>query len=297
MADNRNNLIDGRLIANKIKEELIEEINNCKKMSSKIPGLAVILVGNRTDSSTYVRMKQQTSQEIGLNFILIPLQETISEQDLISEIEKLNQNEQINGIIVQLPLPIHIDEKKVLKTVVIDKDVDGFHSENIGNLTMKGREPLFISCTPKACIELLDRNNVTIAGKHAVVIGRSNIVGIPISLLLLHRDATVTICHSKTSNLIEIVRQADIVIAAVGRAQMVKSDWIKPGAVVIDVGINSIPDLSRSLGYRLVGDVDFDQVKNVATLITPVPGGVGPVTVIMLIKNTILSFKRLHQIP
>jgi 5,10-methylene-tetrahydrofolate dehydrogenase/methenyl tetrahydrofolate cyclohydrolase len=193
----------------------------------------------------------------------------------------------VNGILVQLPMPSHIDEESVLKAISIEKDVDGFHPLNIGRLAQKGREPLFIPCTPAGCIYLLEKELPKLEGANAVVLGRSNIVGMPVALLLVRANATVTICHSRSRNLPEIIRSADILVAAVGRPEMVKGDWVKPGAVVIDVGINHVDDASRPKGYRIVGDVDYDQVSQVASAITPVPGGVGPMTIAMLLKNTL----------
>jgi 5,10-methylene-tetrahydrofolate dehydrogenase/methenyl tetrahydrofolate cyclohydrolase len=193
---------------------------------------------------------------------------------------------------VQLPLPDHIDDEEVLGAISLEKDVDGFHPLNIGRLSMKRREPLFVPCTPRGCIELLDRSGVVIEGRHAVVLGRSNIVGLPVAMLLLHRNATLTICHSRTANLAAVVRGADILIAAVGRAEMVRGDWLKPGVVVIDVGVNAVDDATAEKGYRLVGDVAFDEAVEVAAAITPVPGGVGPMTIAMLLRNTTDSAKR-----
>eukprot|EP01101_Sappina_pedata_P012121 TRINITY_DN8268_c0_g1_i1.p2 TRINITY_DN8268_c0_g1~~TRINITY_DN8268_c0_g1_i1.p2 ORF type:complete len:292 (+),score=152.06 TRINITY_DN8268_c0_g1_i1:39-914(+) len=286
-------IIDGKAIADEIQLEIKAELEAITKdHPGKLPGLAVILVGDRKDSLSYVTRKKQSAQLIGYNFVLSSHPETITQDELIELIEKFNSDDSIHGIIVQLPLPKHIIEKVALKKVALSKDVDGFHAENIGGLAMKGGDPLFTPCTPKGCIELLDRKKISIAGKNAVVLGRSNIVGIPASLLLLHRDATVTVCHSQTKDLQDKIRQADILIAAIGKPLFVKADWIKPGAVVIDVGMNSLADPSRKLGYRLCGDVDFDEVKNVAGAITPVPGGVGPMTVAMLLKNTFDSFKR-----
>jgi 5,10-methylene-tetrahydrofolate dehydrogenase/methenyl tetrahydrofolate cyclohydrolase len=216
----------------------------------------------------------------------------ISQAELLRVVRDLNANPDVHGILVQLPLPDHIDEEQILSAISIEKDVDGFHPINIGRLSMKRREPLFVPCTPKGCIELLLRTGVQIEGKQAVVLGRSNIVGLPVAMLLLHRNATLTICHSRTKDLPGVVRQADILIAAVGRAEMVRGDWVKPGAVVIDVGINSVDDPSNPKGYRLVGDVAFDEVKEVAGAITPVPGGVGPMTIAMLLRNTLDGAKR-----
>jgi len=286
-------IINGKAIADEVQAEIKSQVDKfSSEHNNSVPGLAVVLVGDRKDSLSYVKRKQQSAQLLGYHFVLSNHPETISEEDLHSIIEGFNKDPKIHGIIVQLPLPKHINEKQTLKKVSIDKDVDGFHAENIGNLALKGGSPAFVSCTPKGVIELLDRMKISIAGKNAVIVGRSNIVGVPVSLLLLHRDATVTICHSQTKDLPEKVKQADIVIAAIGKALFIKGEWIKPGAVVIDVGMNSLPDSTKQTGYRLVGDVDFDSAKNVAGFITPVPGGVGPMTVAMLLLNTFTAYKR-----
>ncbi|EEE62355.1 hypothetical protein OsJ_17144 [Oryza sativa Japonica Group] len=258
----------------------------------KVPGLAVVIVGSRKDSQTYVQMKRKACAEVGIRSVDVDLAEDISEAALVAEVHRLNADPAVHGILVQLPLPKHINEEKILNEISLEKDVDGFHPLNIGKLAMKGRDPLFLPCTPKGCMELLTRSGVTINGKRAVVVGRSNIVGLPVSLLLLKADATVSIVHSRTPNPESIVREADIVIAAAGQAMMIKGDWIKPGAAVIDVGTNSISDPTRKSGYRLVGDVDFAEVSKVAGHLTPVPGGVGPMTVAMLLKNTVDGAKR-----
>ena len=224
--------------------------------------------------------------------MLPPSSSQVSQEALLQLVRQLNANPSVHGILVQLPLPDHINEEAILTAISLEKDVDGFHPENIGKLAMKGREPLFAPCTPKGCIELLDRSGVTISGANAVVIGRSNIVGIPAAMLLLGRSATVTICHSRTKNIEAKVRDADIVIAAVGRAEMVKASWLKPGCAVIDVGINSVDDATRKRGYRLVGDVAYNECREVAGKITPVPGGVGPMTIAMLLQNTLTGAKR-----
>jgi 5,10-methylene-tetrahydrofolate dehydrogenase/methenyl tetrahydrofolate cyclohydrolase len=237
-------------------------------------------------------MKKKTCAEVGIASFSHDLPDNISQQALLELMRELNADPDIHGILVQLPLPAFIDDEEILAAVSLDKDVDGFHPLNIGRLSMKRREPLFVPCTPKGCIELLDRTGVEIEGRHAVVLGRSNIVGLPVAMLLLHRNATLTICHSRTQNLPDVVRQADILIAAVGRAEMVRGDWIKPGAVVIDVGVNAVEDNSLEKGYRLVGDVAFNEVLQVASAITPVPGGVGPMTIAMLLRNTLDSAKR-----
>jgi 5,10-methylene-tetrahydrofolate dehydrogenase/methenyl tetrahydrofolate cyclohydrolase len=208
-------------------------------------------------------------------------------QEQVEElVRRLNADPEVSGILVQLPMPAHIDEERVLSLINIEKDVDGFSPLNIGRLAQKGREPLFVPCTPYGCIYLLERSGVQIEGANAVVLGRSNIVGMPAALLLIGRNATVTVCHSRTQDLPRVIRNADILIAAIGKAEFVRGDWVKPGAAVIDVGINSRPDATRKSGYRLVGDVKFDEVKEVAGFITPVPGGVGPMTIAMLMRNT-----------
>lgn len=220
------------------------------------------------------------------------LPEDVSQDDLLRVVAEYNADPKVDGILVQLPLPSHIDERAVLDAVSLDKDVDGFHPTNIGSLAMRGRSPKFVSCTPKGCLELLKRSGVALAGKTAAVVGRSNIVGLPAALLLQNADATVTMVHSRTPDAAAVVRAADIVIAACGRAEMVRGDWIKPGAVVIDVGINAVDDPSAKRGYRLVGDVAFDEAAAVAGAITPVPGGVGPMTIAMLLQNTLEGYKR-----
>jgi len=257
-----------------------------------VPGLATVLVGERKDSQSYVRSKKKACAEVGMISLGSDLPADISQEELLKVVREFNANPDVHGILVQLPLPSHIDEEEILAAISIEKDVDGFHPLNIGRLSMKRREPLFVPCTPKGCIELLNRTGVKIEGKRAVVLGRSNIVGLPVAMLLLHRNATLTICHSRTQDLPGVVREADILIAAVGRAEMVRGDWVKPGVVVIDVGINSVDDPTSPKGYRLVGDVAFDEVKEVASAITPVPGGVGPMTIAMLLRNTLDGAKR-----
>ncbi|XP_062023524.1 bifunctional protein FolD 2-like isoform X2 [Rosa rugosa] len=257
-----------------------------------VPGLAVVIVGSRKDSQSYVSMKRKACTEVGIKSVDIDLPENVSLDDLIAKVHELNVNPDVHGILVQLPLPRHINEEKVLSEISIEKDVDGFHPLNIGKLAMKGREPLFLPCTPKGCLELLSRSGISITGKKAVVVGRSNIVGLPVSLLLLKANATVTVVHSNTPDPKSIIREADIVIAAAGQAMMIKGSWIKPGAAIIDVGTNAVDDSSKKSGYRLVGDVDFQEACKVAGWITPVPGGVGPMTVAMLLKNTLDGAKR-----
>ena len=285
-------LIDGKQIAADIHGEIKADVEEMETKTGKVPGLATVLVGTRKDSQTYVRMKKKACKKAGIASFGHDLPEDIRQDELLKLVLDLNANPDVHGILVQLPLPGHINEEEILSAVSLEKDVDGFHPINIGRLSMKRREPLFVPCTPKGCIELLDRTGIKIEGKRAVVLGRSNIVGLPVAMLLLHRNATVTICHSRTKDLPSVVREADILIAAVGRAEMVKRDWVKPGAAVIDVGMNAVDDPTSEKGYRLTGDVAFDEVKEVASAITPVPGGVGPMTIAMLLRNTVDSAKR-----
>jgi len=251
-------------------------------------------------------MKKRACEEVGVASFGFDYPDTATEQEILDKVHELNQDDKVHGILVQLPLPAHIDESNVIQAVVPHKDVDGLHPLNTASLCSTGTHvgvqklnwkdmasvPFHIPCTPQGCIELLDRTGVDLKGKNAAVIGRSNLVGLPVAMLLMHRDATVTIVHSKTVNAAQIVKNADVIIAAVGRAQMVKKDWIKQGAVVVDVGINSIDDPSSKKGYKLVGDVDYANVKQVAGQITPVPGGVGPMTIAMLLRNTVNSCVR-----
>lgn len=285
-------VIDGKAIAAKIRQEIKASVETLKEKTAQVPGLAVVLIGDRKDSATYVRMKKRAAAECGIQSFEVKLPENTSQEEVQQAVRDLNSRAEVHGILVQLPLPKHLNEKAILDEISIGKDVDGLHPSNVGSLALKGREPLFTACTPRGCIELLERSGVTIAGKNAVVLGRSNIVGMPVALLLMQCNATVTVCHSRTQDVESKVRQADIVIAALGRAQMVTKEWIKPGAVVIDVGTNAVDDPSAKRGYRLVGDVDFDQVKEVASAITPVPGGVGPMTIAMLLQNTLESAQR-----
>jgi 5,10-methylene-tetrahydrofolate dehydrogenase/methenyl tetrahydrofolate cyclohydrolase len=285
-------IIDGKAIAETVRSEVKAEVEAMRARYGKVPGLATVLVGERKDSQSYVRSKKKACAEVGMASLGSDLPADISQDELLKVVRDLNANPDVHGILVQLPLPAHIDEEEILAAISLEKDVDGFHPLNIGRLSMKRREPLFVPCTPKGCIELLIRTGVAIEGKRAVVLGRSNIVGLPVAMLLLHRNATLTICHSRTKDLPGVVREADILIAAVGRAEMVRGDWVKPGVVVIDVGINSVDDPTSPKGYRLVGDVAFDEVKEVAAAITPVPGGVGPMTIAMLLRNTLDGAKR-----
>jgi methylenetetrahydrofolate dehydrogenase (NADP+) / methenyltetrahydrofolate cyclohydrolase len=280
-------IIDGKLLAGQMRAEVAAEVDEVVKAGKPRPGLATVLVGENPASHVYVGAKQKACAQVGIESFGHTLPETIGQQELEEVVSALNADPRVNGILVQLPLPSGLDEERVLNAISIEKDVDGFHPLNIGRLAQKGRDPLFVPCTPAGVIEMLERTGVQLRGANAVVLGRSNIVGMPVALLLVRADATVTICHSRSKDLPGIVRSADILIAAVGRAQMVRGDWIKPGAVVIDVGVNRIDDPTHPKGSRLVGDVCFEEAKEVAGAITPVPGGVGPMTIAMLMKNTL----------
>jgi len=276
--------IDGNVLAAKVRDRIAAEVAALKARGIT-PGLAVVLVGEDPASQVYVRNKVAACGKVGMHSVMHKLPAATSEAELLALIDALNRDATIHGILVQLPLPKHIAEKKVLAAVAADKDVDGFHAENVGALMIG--EPRFVSCTPAGCMEMLrDIGMTDLRGKHAVVVGRSNIVGKPMAMLLLHANATVTICHSGTSDLAAQCRQADILVAAVGKPRFIKADMVKPGAVVIDVGINRLPE---SEGGKLVGDVDFDAVNEVAGWLTPVPGGVGPMTITMLLQNTLVA--------
>ncbi len=276
-------VINGKELVQSVREDFRLEVEELAK-SQVQPGLAVVLVGNDPASAVYVRNKAKACETAGIYSEVHRLPEDAGEEELLSLVERLNGDKKINGILVQLPLPRHINEDKVIDAIHPDKDVDCFHPINVGNL-MIGK-PGFLPCTPAGVIEVLKRMNVEIAGKHAVVVGRSNIVGKPMAMLLLREHATVTVCHSRTPDMEKITAQADILVAAVGRPQMIKAKHLKPGAIVIDVGINRLPD------GKLVGDVDFEDVLETAGMITPVPGCVGPMTITMLLANTIVSARR-----
>ncbi|KAF8677230.1 hypothetical protein HU200_046708 [Digitaria exilis] len=308
-ADASAKVIDGKLVAKQVREEIAVEVTKMKDAIGIVPGLAVILVGSRKDSQTYVRNKKKACEAVGIKSYEVNLPEDSSEEEVIKHISGFNSDPSVHGILVQLPLPRgffewysfarehqlfpflvlevlkHMNDENILNAVSIEKDVDGFHPLNIGRLAMQGRDPFFVPCTPKGCMELLHRYGVEIKGKRAVVIGRSNIVGMPAALIV----------HSQTKNPEEITSQADIVIAAVGVANLVRGNWIKPGAAIIDVGINPVDDPESPRGYRLVGDVCYEEVSKVAGAITPVPGGVGPMTIAMLLSNTLESAKRIHK--
>jgi methylenetetrahydrofolate dehydrogenase (NADP+)/methenyltetrahydrofolate cyclohydrolase len=280
-------LIDGKTIAANIRAEVTAKVSELTAKHGIKPGLAAVLVGDNPASHTYVKMKRKACAEVGIESFGFELPADATQEQVEKLVRELNARPDVHGILVQLPLPSHLNEEAILSAVGINKDVDGFHPVNMGRLAQKGRQPGFVPATPAGCIRLLEETGVELRGANAVVLGRSNIVGMPVALLLVRADATVTICHSRSRNLPDIVRGADILIAAVGRTQMVKADWIKPGAVVIDVGTNRIDDPTTKTGTRLVGDVDFENAKEVAGAITPVPGGVGPMTIAMLLQNTL----------
>ena len=286
-------LLDGKATSNQIKDELAETVIKRKSEGKKTPHLAAVLVGSDGASMTYVNSKVKACERIGFKSTLIKLDDDTSEEVLLNEIEKLNTNSDIDGFIVQLPLPKQIDEQKVLMAVNPDKDVDGFHPVNVGKMTLD--LPAFISATPYGILELLERYKVEVSGKHVVVIGRSHIVGRPMSILLSQKrpvgNATVTVVHSRTKNIKELTQNADIIIAALGMPEFLTGDMVKKGVVIIDVGITRVDDPSRPRGYRLAGDVHFKSVSEKASYITPVPGGVGPMTIAMLLKNTMLACK------
>ena len=287
-------LLNGKKTAADIKEEITLEVRELKDNGHKTPHLAAIIVGNNGASITYVNAKVKACERVGFESTLIRLTEKVTEDDLLNEIAILNIDNDIDGFIVQLPLPKHIDEQKVLMAVNPDKDVDGFHPTNVGKMALN--LPTFISATPFGILELLERYNVETSGKHVVVLGRSHIVGSPMSILLSQKrkvgNATVTMCHSRTKNLKELTLQADIIIAAIGIPEFLKADMVKKNVTVIDVGITRLADSSKKSGFRLVGDVAFEEVSKKAEFITPVPGGVGPMTIAMLLKNTLLACKR-----
>ncbi|RKP04945.1 formate--tetrahydrofolate ligase-domain-containing protein [Thamnocephalis sphaerospora] len=286
-------IIDGKAMAQAIRVELKAEVDALRTRYGQFePHLAVVQVGGRDDSSLYIRQKERAAQEVGMRFSHIHLPETATEVEVISKVQSLNDDPSVHGLLVQFPLPSGINEMAITEAIDPCKDVDGFHPVNIGRLTKRRCDPYFVACTPQGVIEMLLRSGVELSGKRAVVVGRSDIVGFPVFTLLNNHDATATLCHAKTKNLPEIVKEADVLVTAVGQAEMIKGDWLKPGAVVIDVGMNSVADATRKSGMRWTGDVDFAAASQVAAAISPVPGGVGPMTVAMLIKNTVIAAKR-----
>lgn len=291
-------ILDGKIAAAAVKESLKAEVAQLVAQGKRAPHLAVILVGNNGASETYVASKQKNSHEIGFLSTLVRLEETVSEAELLSEIKKLNDDKTVDGILVQLPLPKHISEQKVIETIDPNKDVDGFHPVSAGNLVLG--IPTFVPATPYGIMLMLEHYNIPTKGKHAVVIGRSNIVGRPMSILLSsnlpYGNCTVTICHSHTSNLKELCLQGDIVVAALGKPGFVKEDMVKEGAVVIDVGITRVADETKKSGFRIAGDVDFENVASKTSYITPVPGGVGLMTIAGLLKNTLVAYKKVERV-
>ncbi len=287
-------ILDGKKVSNDIKEEIAKDVAKIVSNGEKVPHLAAILVGTDGASMTYVNAKVKACERIGFNSTLIDLPEETSEEVLLDHIQNLNSNKDIDGFIVQLPLPKHIDEQKVLMAVNPDKDVDGFHPTNVGRMALD--LPCFLPATPYGILELLERYSVETSGKNVVVMGRSHIVGRPMSILMSQKrkagDATVTVVHSRTKNLAEITKKADIIVAAIGISEFLTGDMVKDGVVIIDVGITRIPDDTKKNGYRLAGDVHFESVSPKASFITPVPGGVGPMTIAMLLKNTLLARER-----
>ncbi len=288
-------ILDGKQVAQKLKDQLKIEIENIKAKFNRVPGLAVIQVGNVSASSVYVKAKTKAAKEVGISVIDHHLKETTNQNDLINLINQLNNNEDVNGILVQLPLPKTINEEMVLNSILPEKDADGFHPLNVGKLSIsqKNDEGLMIPCTPYGCLLLLRELNINLAGKNAVVIGRSNIVGKPMAQLLLKESCTVTTVHSKTINIESICKKADILIAAIGKPELINKDWVKEGAIIIDVGINKIKINDEK--SKLVGDVLFSDVEHKVSAISPVPGGVGPMTIACLLRNTTTACKLKHS--
>lgn len=287
-------ILNGKIVAEQVKDNLKSRISSLISRGIT-PGLGVILVGERKDSATYVRMKQRNCEKLGINSYRVDLPDYVSEERLIKEVVSMNNNKNIHGILIQLPLPKHINTNHILNLVDESKDVDGFGIGNVGRLTLN-RDRNFVPCTPDGCMRLLDYYSINVYGKVVVILGCSNIVGLPLSLMLLHRRATPIICNSRTPDVKSLVQKADIIFACCGQTQMVKSDWVKEGVVIVDIGINSVEDASRKRGYRLVGDVDFDDVKEKCSWITPVPGGVGPMTIAMLMEHTVEACEKIHDI-
>lgn len=287
-------LIDGKAVAAQIKKELADEVAEIKKAGGKIPHLAAVLVGHDGGSETYVANKVKNCEEIGFKSTLIRYEDDVTEEELLRKVEELNNDADVDGFIVQLPLPDHISEQKVIETIDYRKDVDGFHPINVGRMSLG--LPCFKSATPAGIIELLKRYEIETKGKHCVILGRSNIVGKPMATLMMQKgypgDCTVTVCHSRSKNLKEMCQQADIIIAALGVPEFVKADMVKEGAVVIDVGTTRVPSSVTKSGFKLTGDVCFNEVVPKCSYITPVPGGVGPMTIISLMKNTLLAGKK-----
>ncbi|WP_294081267.1 bifunctional methylenetetrahydrofolate dehydrogenase/methenyltetrahydrofolate cyclohydrolase FolD [Proteiniphilum sp. UBA5384] len=287
-------IIDGKAVAAQIKKEIAEEVAKIKAAGGKTPHLAAVLVGHDGGSETYVANKVKSCEEVGFNSTLVRYEDDVTEEELLACVDRLNNDADIDGFIVQLPLPKHISETKVTEAIDYRKDVDGFHPVNVGRMSLG--MPCFLSATPSGIVELLRRYKIETRGKHCVILGRSNIVGKPVSMLMLQKaypgDCTVTVCHSRTPNIREITLQADIIIAALGVPEFLKGDMVKEGAVVIDVGTTRVPSNKTKSGFKLTGDVQFDEVAPKCSYITPVPGGVGPMTIVSLLKNTLLAGKK-----
>ena len=293
MAEQTYKLLDGKATSLEIKQEIAQEVQARQEAGKSIPHLVAILVGHDGGSETYVAAKIKACEEVGFRSSLIHFEDDVTEEQLLSEISRLNADPGVHGFIVQLPLPKHIDEQKIIEAVDPKKDVDGFHPINVGRMSIG--LPCFVSATPQGIIELLRRNHIDTRGKHCVILGRSNIVGKPMAQLLLHKgnpgDCTVTVCHSQTPNIKELCLQADIIVAALGVPEFLKADMVRPGAVIVDVGTTRVPDPSKKSGFRLSGDVAFNEVAPLASYITPVPGGVGPMTIVSLMLNTLKAAK------
>jgi methylenetetrahydrofolate dehydrogenase (NADP+)/methenyltetrahydrofolate cyclohydrolase len=287
-------LIDGKAVAAEIKKEIAEEVKRMKAEGAKTPHLAAVLVGHDGASETYVANKVKTCEELGFKSTLVRYEDNVSEEELLACVDRLNKDDDVDGFIVQLPLPKHISEDKIIEAIDYRKDVDGFHPVNVGRMALG--LPCFLSATPSGILELLKRYNIETRGKHCVVLGRSNIVGKPVAMLMLQKsypgDCTVTVCHSRTKNIKDMCLQADIIIAAIGVPEFVKGDMVKEGVVVIDVGTTRVPSTKTKSGFKLTGDVAFDEVAPKCSYITPVPGGVGPMTIVSLMKNTLLAAKK-----
>ena len=293
MAEQTYKLLDGKATSLEIKQEIAQEVQARQEAGKSIPHLVAILVGHDGGSETYVAAKIKACEEVGFRSSLIRFEDDVTEEQLLREISRLNEDPGVHGLVVQLPLPKHIDEQKIIEAVDPEKDVDGFHPINVGRMSIG--LPCFVSATPQGIIELLRRNHIDTRGKHCVVLGRSNIVGKPMAQLLLHKgnpgDCTVTVCHSRTPNIKELCLQADIIVAALGVPEFLKADMVRPGAVIVDVGTTRVPDPSKKSGFRLSGDVAFNEVAPLASYITPVPGGVGPMTIVSLMLNTLKAAK------
>lgn len=285
-------LLDGKNLSSKIKKNIKQEISE----KNYNIGLGIILVGEKSDSVVYVNMKKKSCAEVGINNYDVLLNSDSSTEEVINEVEKMNNDFNIHGILIQLPLPKHIDTQKVLSTVSYDKDVDGFHAFNMGMLALNKFDSFKVPCTPKGIMKLFDEYNIELKGKNVVVIGKSDIVGMPVALLCLHRDATVTVCHIETRNLNDFTKNADIIISAAGVVNLVNKDNVKEGVIVVDVGINRIDDETVPRGYRIVGDCDYKNIKDMCSAITPVPGGVGPMTIAMLLENVLHAYKHINKI-